>query len=404
MRKSTSVLAFLFLTFVFISCQATSADLPQTSNKSNLTNCEKRQHKTSSGSSAVGFVGAGVAIVMFGSNFVPVKKIVTGDGMFFQWIVCLGIWLVGLVVHLYNGAQRKFFPLAMAGGAIWCTGNICVVPIIKTVGLALGLLIWCLVNLLSGWATGRFGTFGLICKQPVRKSALNYAGVVCAMISLGIFIFVKNEGPSNESRQRIEVGNERERVENSLHDDEDFNNREDTYLINTLSQRHDDASWLDRLSLNQKRLVGIVLSVLSGILYGVNFIPMYVIQKNDKHAPDSGLEYVFSQFCGVFMTSTIYFLIYCLYKRNKPDIFPSAIVPGVLSGILWAIGDVGWFIANTSLSETVSFPIVMTGPGIIASIWGILVFKEITGIRNYIILGAAFCFSITGAVLTGLSK
>lgn len=28
----------------------------------------------------VGFIGAGVAVVFFGSNFVPVKKFDTGDG------------------------------------------------------------------------------------------------------------------------------------------------------------------------------------------------------------------------------------------------------------------------------------------------------------------------------------
>jgi hypothetical protein len=44
----------------------------------------------------------------------------------------------------------------MVGGAIWCTGNMCVVPVIKTIGLAMGLLIWGTLNLIAGWATGRY--------------------------------------------------------------------------------------------------------------------------------------------------------------------------------------------------------------------------------------------------------
>ena len=68
----------------------------------------------------------------------------------------MGIWFVGLVIHISGLTNMKFYPLVMVGGAIWCTGNMCVVPIIKTIGLAMGLLIWCVLNLLAGWATGRY--------------------------------------------------------------------------------------------------------------------------------------------------------------------------------------------------------------------------------------------------------
>ena len=32
----------------------------------------------------------GIAVVIFGTNFIPVKKIATGDGLFFQASVCHG--------------------------------------------------------------------------------------------------------------------------------------------------------------------------------------------------------------------------------------------------------------------------------------------------------------------------
>ena len=32
----------------------------------------------------------GIAVVIFGTNFIPVKKIATGDGLFFQAAVCHG--------------------------------------------------------------------------------------------------------------------------------------------------------------------------------------------------------------------------------------------------------------------------------------------------------------------------
>lgn len=42
--------------------------------------------------------------------------------MFFQWIVCIGIWLVGLVVNLARNQPPLFLP-SIVGGVFWCTGN-----------------------------------------------------------------------------------------------------------------------------------------------------------------------------------------------------------------------------------------------------------------------------------------
>jgi len=44
---------------------------------------------------------------------------------------------------------------------------------------------------------------------------------------------------------------------------------------------------------------------------------------------------------------------------------------------MWGIATSGWFVANKVLSEAVAFPIVSTGPGVVASLLGVLVFKEI---------------------------
>ena len=35
----------------------------------------------------IGFLAAGISVIGFGSNFVPVKKIYSGDGIFFQFVV-----------------------------------------------------------------------------------------------------------------------------------------------------------------------------------------------------------------------------------------------------------------------------------------------------------------------------
>ncbi|XP_077617573.1 transmembrane protein 144 isoform X2 [Crocuta crocuta] len=284
-----------------------------------------------------GFISSSVAVLLFGSNFVPLKKYDTGDGMFLQWVLCAAVWLVALVVNLVLRCP-KFWPFAMVGGCIWATGNIAVVPIIKTIGLGLGILIWGSFNALTGWASSRFGWFGMDAEE-VSKPVLNYIGAGLSVVR------------------------------------------------------------------------GCSLAVISGIFYGSTFVPVIYIKDHSKRndsiyagASQYDLDYVFAHFSGIFLTSTVYFLAYCIAMKNNPKLYPEAVLPGFLSGALWAIATCCWFIANHSLSAVVSFPIITAGPGLIAAMWGVFKFKEIQGLQNYLLMILAFCIILTGALCTAFSK
>ncbi|XP_073500891.1 transmembrane protein 144 isoform X2 [Phyllobates terribilis] len=302
-------------------------------------------HTDSSNSShlALGFTSSVISVVLFGSNFVPVKKFDTGDGMFFQWILCASIWIVALVVNLILRCPR-FWPLAMVGGCVWATGNITVVPIVKTIGLGLGLLLWASTNLLTGWASSRFGLFG-INPEEVERPYLNYAGAGLSALSAIIFLFVKTEvksvTPESESTPLLR---------NS---------------INTQEDAVTDSSWVDQLSPLQRRIIGSLMAVGAGVLYGSSFVPVLYIKDHSKNhesiyagSSQFDLDYVFAHFSGIFITSTVYFLIYCAVMKNHPKVYPEAILPGFISGILWAIATCCWFLANNYLSAVVSFPII----------------------------------------------
>jgi len=327
----------------------------------------------------IGFACAAVAVVCFGSNFVPVKKFETGDGIFFQWILCCAIWIAGFIVNIIRGFPQ-FEPFAMLGGFFWCTGNVTVVPIIKMIGLSLGMLIWGLTNLLVGWSSGNFGILGVE-KESVKLPVLNYLGVVTCIGSLIAYLFVKSDVGKVKEHSSEELGK----------------------LINEPSEEPQGASWVDKLSPVQKKIIGIALSIGAGILYGVNFNPPTYIMQKEGHSKN-GLDYVFSHFCGIWLSSTFYFLVYCAVKKNKPEVFPQVILPGIVSGSLWAMAQIAWFVANEKLMIVIAFPIISTGPGVVASLWGIFAFKEITGKRNLGILGIAFLVSICGVILIALSK
>ncbi|XP_022099637.1 transmembrane protein 144-like isoform X2 [Acanthaster planci] len=354
-------------------------------NLSNNTN----KNNTGVSSTAVGFIGAAVAVLFFGSNLVPIKKADTGDGMFYQWLDCIAIWHVGLIVHLIRGSP-PFYPLAMLGGFLWTTGNVTVVPIIKTIGLSLGILIWGSLNLLMGWASGHFGLFG-INKDKLQNPAFNYVGVSLAFLSALLYLLVKPE----VSQAAPSLDDEH----NTLVDSTDSAN-----AAYAPANQPKDASWVDKLPPLQKRIVGIIMAIGAGCLYGFNFVPCIWIQDNVKGASQNGLDYVFAHFCGIILTSSVYFMVYCIYMRNRPQIGVGLIIPSVVSGAMWGIAQSGWFIANFNLSESVSFPIITTGPGIIASLWGVLLFGEIRGVRNLLVLFLAFAITITGAIFTALSK
>ncbi|XP_045373014.1 transmembrane protein 144 isoform X2 [Camelus bactrianus] len=296
-----------------------------------------------------GFICSSAAILLFGSNFVPLKKYDTGDG------------------------------------------NIAVVPIIKTIGLGLGILIWGSFNALTGWASSRFGWFGMDAEE-VSKPLLNYIGAGLSVVSAFIFLFIKSEIPNNtRSVDTTPLMTE--------------------HVINKIQDPDPDYSWVDKLSTAQHRLVGCSLAVVSGILYGSTFVPVIYIKDHSKRngsayagASQNDLDYVFAHFSGIFLTSTVYFLAYCIAMKNNPKLYPEAVLPGFLSGGLWAIATCCWFIANRSLSAVVSFPIITAGPGLIAAMWGVFMFKEIQGRQNYLLMILAFCIILTGALCTAFSK
>lgn len=70
----------------------------------------------------VGFIGCLVASLFFGSNFVPVKQFSAGDGVFFQFVYCVTVYIIGLIVDLILNNQRTY-PLVLIGGNIQFYGS-----------------------------------------------------------------------------------------------------------------------------------------------------------------------------------------------------------------------------------------------------------------------------------------
>lgn len=97
----------------------------------------------------IGYIAILISVLFFGSNFVPAAKYPIGDGVSFQFFLCCGIWIVGIIVNLIVGSP-PFFPLVMVGGVLWTTGNVLSVFVIPINGLGVSMLLWCTTNLFMG--------------------------------------------------------------------------------------------------------------------------------------------------------------------------------------------------------------------------------------------------------------
>lgn len=159
--------------------------------------------------------------------------------------------------------------------------------------------------------------------------------------------------------------------------------------VPTAKEAEAEINWTERLSPRTRRALGIGLAVFAGCLYGLALNPSQYLMDSGKGASKHGIDYVFSHICGILLTSTAYMVAYAVYKRNAPMVPSHIVLPGLASGIGWAIAQASWFVANDQIKFVGTFPIVSTGPGIVATLCAIVFYREIQGMRNYLILACA---------------
>nr|CDS21048.1 transmembrane protein 144 [Echinococcus granulosus] len=63
---------------------------------------------------------------------------------------------------------------------------------------------------------------------------------------------------------------------------------------------------------------GTLLANAAGSFYGNTFIPTIYIQSMVKDASQAGVDYVFVNFVGIWLASTVIFVVYALVKCNQP--------------------------------------------------------------------------------------
>eukprot|EP01034_Spumella_vulgaris_P028054 gene28054-34851_t len=230
---------------------------------------------------------------------------------------------------------------------------------------------------------------------------MNYCGVALACVGLLIYLNVQTNDTSVDA---VDSEDNKSHLNPLISNDEE--DTEGVRIVNRNTNSTDRGGKEAEWSPNTKRVVGIVLAMIAGVFFGCSFDPSQYVIDNEYDGDDDSLNYVFAHFTGIFLTSWVYTIAYLLYKhfkKQEPFINSACILPATISGIMWGIAQISWFMANGHLGFTVTFPMISCGPGFIGALWGIFLFKEISGWRNFAILGTAVAVTLPALILVGVS-
>merc|ERR1712192_34452 len=116
------------------------------------------------------------------------------------------------------------------------------------------------------------------------------------------------------------------------------------------------------------------------------------------------IEFLPSLAIGIIIVQPVLFLLY-FAPLLKTGVLPEfhlsvALLPGLLTGTFWGMGNFAAMFASTYLGQTIGFPLTQTCI-IVAGLWGVIYYREISGPLPIGLFTLACCVIIAGAYLNG---
>jgi glucose uptake protein GlcU len=348
----------------------------------------------------LGLLWCAVAGVGFGVNFLPVKKVDVGDGVFFSFCMSIGIMSVGLFASFAGATQESlafktmpaFEPYAMLGGASWMLGTLMCPTIIKRVGLGVGQTVWSLANMIVGWASGYFGLLH-VPKEHMRNETLNLAGISLVVASLALFAQARDIQPKFEESVNLEAKPEEP---NDLEADQNTS-------PNSGRNAAPQYQVLERMGERMKGMLGFAMALAAGCMMGYTFDPSTDLAHRSGHSGDQ-MDYVWSNFAGTLLMAIVALVVYVTVRGRKSFVRKVVVLPGIASGAVWGCAQVACFEANQELSLSIVMPIVSSLPTLISLFLGACFFGELKTKRGRIFAVLGIMVRTPGVVLIALSR
>ncbi|KAJ5068548.1 hypothetical protein M0811_02490 [Anaeramoeba ignava] len=331
-----------------------------------------------------GWVSVILAILTFGSFAVPLKmkktKKLKIPQMVFQLPISISIFLTGFLVLTYNKWEFTYF--GIIGSALWVPANCFALLAFSKIGISIGQSILGSVTITVSFVWG-----SILPGHTPKNQILSIVFVICLVLVVSLFGFIKPNQIEEEKKGEIEMI--------------DFVNEE---LENPQKKTQKNVSKKDFI-------IGILSAIICGLLNGSMMVPLSYVPSESN-----GIIYIVSFGIGtIIVTPIIFFIFYFVgIIRNKcnPTKKPflklsdlkikKAMIPGMISGIFWSLGNFFATYATLSpLGMSQGFSLTQLAV-VVASLWGIFVFKEISGKKNLIIFSSVAITTLVFAMLLGI--
>lgn len=143
--------------------------------------------------------------------------------------------------------------------------------------------------------------------------------------------------------------------------------------------------------------LGVAAAIFNGVWGGASLVPSHFSEIQ-------GVHFVISFGIGALIANVLIMIAYFFYKSSQGEEMPPAhfrvmLVPGFLSGMLWAGGNFCSLYAVSTLGQGVGYSLVQASV-MVSGLWGILYYKEMAGEP---ILYWAFACLICGMGVAGLA-
>ncbi|TYZ58019.1 hypothetical protein PybrP1_012835 [[Pythium] brassicae (nom. inval.)] len=377
----------------------------------------------------------------------------TYDGIIFQWFMCSGILMVGLVWGLLSNNWAQFaeeglytFPQGVLGGALFAVANLLIPTVVNTLGLGVGFMLWNATNIGMGYAISRFGLFGVVPTVP-SSPALSAVGIAFMLGSIVVYGLIEptlagpqqrlprsdelsplvagSRGPgllptttttatataSATGKAALPRTASTESLPSALLHPELPNYGPFTMPPAAAGEQH--VALADAGAEKQRKAIGTLIALLVGAFLSCCLVPFAHWQQTCTPSGSATrvlatcdpLSFVFSQCLGIYVASTLAFLLYSLLhrfvlRRSMPR---SVMRPAYACGVLWALGLGGQLYAAGQLGFDQAYPVTSIGPAMVSMLWSACYFREIQGARNLAILAVATAMVLVGTALRVVS-
>lgn len=338
---------------------------------------------------AIGYIGVAVAVLFFGSFGVPLKTKAVQDAnvdpVIFQIYYSISIFASSWIVLSYN--HFVFTPYGIAGASLWVPASILSIAAINHLGMSVAVGMWAGVTIVVSflWGAIAFPHENKVHSIPIAATALFMLVTGILGLSLSNTPYVKNIGRSKSSGNI--VGSYKSQPDEG-----------DVSPLLTQSGRYVYINTTVSPNQPKKRpIVGVVCALLLGIMNGSLMVPLHYVPKEAQ-----GIVYIVSFGIGVIIVTPVIALIYFIALRKRPVFhLRVALVPGLITGLIWNIGNFGSIYATLHLNLTIGYPLTQLAL-VISGLWGLFVFKELSGVRTITMWVISLIVLLGGAALLAL--